>query len=119
MFDPENIPRGDPPPPSAAWLQQVSIVMSPQSDFAERQDLYTNSTPPGPLDPTRWIATEATYGANVFLAMQGDTDYQVIGRCRFVVLEDRTKAIGDAGKFTIYHWEDLDGATTAYRLPYR
>jgi len=119
LFDPANIPPGDPLPPSAVGLQQVSIAMSQQSDFTERQDLYTNATPPGPLDPTRWIATEATYDASVFLQMQGETDYQLNGRCQFIVLENRTKAIGDAGKFTIYHWVDLDGATTTYRLPYR
>jgi hypothetical protein len=119
MFDPENIPPGDPPLPYAAWLQHVTITMLQQSEFAERPGLYTNATPPGPLDPALWIASEATYGAEVFLQMQGDTDYQVTGRCSFVVIEDRTRAIGDPGKFAIYIWEDLDGATTSYRRPFR
>jgi len=118
MFDPENIPPGDPPLPSDTWLQAVSITMSQQSGFAERADLYTNATPPGPLDPTHWIATEATYGADVFLQLQGDRAFQVRGRCSFVVIEDRSKAIGDIGKFTIYRWVDLDGATMIYRRRY-
>jgi hypothetical protein len=114
MFDPQTIPPGD-PPPVARWLEAVSITLTSQTQFAERPDLYTNATPPGPLDPGRWIASEAAYAADAFLQLQGETDFQVRGRCNFVVLEDRTKAIGDLGKFTLYQWVDVDGAATSYR----
>jgi hypothetical protein len=119
MFEPENIPPGDPALPGAGWLQSVTIALAPQSVFTERHDLYTNATPPGPLDPTRWIATEARYHADIFIATQGETDYQLIGDTRFVVVEDRSKDVGEFNKFTIYHWADLEpGAITAFKRPF-
>ena len=63
--------------------------------------------PPGPFDPSRWIARSTYYGTNVFFQLQGDTDFQITGRAYFTILEDRTKQVGDAGKFLIVRWEDL------------
>ena len=119
MFDPENIPPGDPPLDMEVWLQSVNILLTPEAAFQERHDLYTTSDPPGPLDPTHWKAEAASYGTSVFFQLQGETDFQVIGRDYFTVIEDRTKSIGEPGKFAIYRWEDLDGATSAYRRLFR
>jgi len=118
MFDPQNIPPGDPPLPAEDWLQTVSITLTAQEAFVERFDLYTTAMPPGPLDPTRWIARSATYSTDVFFQMPNDRAFQVRGRADFTIIEDRAKQIGDAGKFLILHWEDIgmvglavDGAT--------
>jgi len=110
MFVPENIPPGDPPLDMELWLQSVTVNLTPESAFTERFDLYTTAIPPGPYDSNRWIARSATYGANVFFQLYGETDFLVIGRASFTVLEDDTKHIGDPGKFLIVRWEDL-GAT--------
>jgi hypothetical protein len=107
MFDPENIPPGDPPLAAENWLQSVTISLTPEMDFIERTDLYTTADPPGTLDPTRWRAEVANYGTNVFFQLQGETDYQVTGRANFTVINDLTKQVGDAGKFQILRWEDL------------
>jgi len=107
MFDPQNIPPGDPPLPPELWLQSVTVVLSEQSAFAERPDLYTTADPPGPLDPTRYTASGAVYGTDVFFQLQGETDFQVRGRAYFLVLEDRTKPSGDPGRLQLYRWEDL------------
>ena len=107
MFDPEEIPLGDPPLDIGYWLNSVTINLTPESAFTERFDLYTTAIPPGPYDSNRWIARSATYGANVFFQLDGDTDYLVIGRASFTVLEDHTKHVGDPGKFLIVRWEDL------------
>jgi len=119
LFDPENIPQDDPPSPPAQWLQSISVTFMKQSAFDERPDLYTTAMPPGPLDPARWIATAATYGADILIQTQGETDFQLRGRCTFVVIEDRAKVIGDAGKFTIYQWADLDGSVTSMKQLFR
>jgi hypothetical protein len=107
MFDPENIQSSEPQLDPELWLQRVDIGLSPLENFAERPDLYTTADPPGPLDPTRWIARGATYHTNVFFNLEGSTDYQVMGRAYFVVIEDRAKQINDWGKFLLYRWEDL------------
>lgn len=107
MFNPENIPTNDPPLPMDFWLQAVDITLTPESSFTERLDLYSTAMPPGPFDPTHWIARSTTYGTNVFFQLQGDIDYQVTGRAYFTILEDRTKQVGDSGKFLIVRWEDL------------
>jgi hypothetical protein len=107
MFDPENIPPGDPPLPTEFWLQTVNITLTPEAAFVERPDLYTTYDPPGTLDPARWKAESATYGTNVFFQLQGDTDFQVNGRAYFTVITDLAKNIGDPGKFLILRWEDL------------
>lgn len=107
MFDPRSIPMGDPPLPADHWLQTVSITLTPQIMFSEQFGAYTTATPPGPLDPARWIARDAMYSADVFFQLQGETDYQISGRAYFVIIEDRSKQIGDVGKFLLWRWEDL------------
>jgi hypothetical protein len=107
MFNPESIPANDPPLATEFWLQTVTITLTPENAFTERLDLYTTAMPPGPFDPTRWIARSSYYGTDVFFQLQGDTDFQITGRAYFTILEDRTRQVGDAGKFLIVHWEDL------------
>lgn len=107
MFEPQNTPPGDPPVPTALWLTSVTITLSLQQDFVERDIYYESPSNPTGLSRTRWLAKEATYGTNVFFETQGETDYQVTGQASFVVIEDLGKNVGDPGKFLIYRWEDL------------
>jgi len=117
MFDPENIPPGDPRLDPDLWLQSVSITLTAQADFVERPDLYTTYDPPGPLDPALWKAEFAIYSTDLFFQLQGETDYQVTGRAEFTVITDLTKNVGDAGKFLILRWEDLGNRMKPAAVP--
>ena len=110
MFEPQNTPPGDPPVPPERWLSSISINLAQLEPFQERTDLYSaGGGADGKLDPAIWSALDARYGANVFFDTQGEnsTDFQVTGEANFVVIEDKSKEIGDPGKFLIYIWEDL------------
>ena len=107
MFDPANIPAGDIPLDPDLWLEVLDVTLTPLIAFAERPDLYTAANPQGALDSSRWIARGATYATRARFELHGPTDYFVEGRAYFVVLEDRTKQIGEAGKFLLYRWEDM------------
>ncbi|MFQ5599925.1 MAG: hypothetical protein ACE5G2_05155 [Candidatus Krumholzibacteriia bacterium] len=106
MFEPENLPPGEPPVPSELWLQSIDITLSIQRPFEERSDLYQDQG--GALSRERWLATDARYATSVFFQTQGETDFRVEGQANFVVIEDLTKEVGDAGKFLLLIWEDLD-----------
>jgi hypothetical protein len=110
MFKPQDPLPGETPVPADLWLQSVDITLTPQGEFTERADLYQSPSNPQGLDPAHWTATEATYGTYVFFQLAGSTDYQVNGRANYVVIEDKTKANGDPGKWLIYRWEDLGTA---------
>ena len=111
MFKPEDPLPGEGPVPTELWLESVEIHLTAQRTFQERIDLYsTNGGVDGKLDPSIWKATDATYGTDVLFNTQSDTDYQVTGQANFVVIEDKTKHVGDAGKFLIYVWEDVKPA---------
>lgn len=113
MFKPEDTLPGETPVPPELWLSSVSINLNPLTPFQERTDLYsTNGGADGKLDPAVWIARDARYGTNVFFETQGDQspDFQVTGEANFVVIEDKTKQIGDPGKFLLLTWEDLKAA---------
>jgi hypothetical protein len=74
----EPLPGGE-----ASWDRTVELRI--------HQRMFTpNDTPPG--DPP---------------VPQSDTDYRVDGRANFVVIENRTKQLGEAHKFLLYRWEDL------------
>jgi len=90
----------------AATVEAI-VILVPESEFTERPDLYTTSDPPGPLDPTRWTASGAVYGADAFFQLQGDIDFRLTGRAYFLVVEDRTKPLHDPGRLQLYRWEDL------------
>jgi len=107
MLAPAGIPPGDVPLNEELWLQAVQITLTPVIPFAERTDLYTPSNPQGALDSNRWIARGATYDTNALFDLRGETDAQILGRSYFVVLENRSKRIGEAGKFLLYRWEDM------------
>jgi hypothetical protein len=108
MFHPEAPLPGDTPVPPEIWLQSLTITLTPETAFSERTDLYT--TEGGYLDPAKWRATSATYGTYLLFELAGETDYRVEGRADFVVIEDRTKDVGDDGKFLLLIWEDLGSA---------
>ncbi len=111
MFHPEAPPPGDPPVDAELWLQSLTITLTNQETFTERSDLYSeNAGLDGKLDPAIWKVTDARYTTYVFFDLLG-TDYKVEGEANFVVLEDLTKDIGDAGKFLIYIWEDISVPT--------
>jgi len=105
MFHPEAPLPGDTPVDPNLWLQSLTITLSPKSTFTERTDLYTTNG--GYLDSAKWRATAATYTTYLLFELAGNTDYRVEGEANFVVLEDRTKDIGDDGKFLLLIWEDL------------
>jgi len=115
MFRPQDFAMGPDPVPAENWLQSVDITLTPNVDFVERTDLYTTANPPGELDPTLWVAREGFYSASVFFQLAGDVDYQVNGRASFVVIEDKSKANGEVGKFMFYRWQDLGNNVTKIR----
>jgi hypothetical protein len=119
MFQPQNQIPGESPVPPEIWLQAVEIVLTPPSTgFEERPDLYRSVNNPQGLDPTHWRATSATYEAQVFFHLAGQTDYYVVGRENFVVIEDRTKSrVNDAAKWLIYRWEDLGPGILLNTMP--
>ena len=107
MFYPEAPPPGDSEVPAEIWLQSLFITLTPLESFSERPDLYSDDGGlDGKLDPAIWRATDARYSTYVFFDL-AETDYEVVGVANFVVVEDLTKNLGDAGKFLIYIWEDL------------
>lgn len=107
MFHPEAPPPGDPEVAAELWLQSLTITLTKQENFAERPELYSeNAGLDGKLDPAIWRVTDARYTTYVFFDLTG-TDYKVEGEANFVVIEDLTKDVGDAGKFLIYIWEDI------------
>lgn len=113
MFHPESPLPGDTPVIAENWLQSLSINLTPNEIFSERPDLYSqNGGADGKLDPALWRATDASYGTNLFFDLAGDTDYSVEGTAQFVVIENLTKDVGDAGKFLILIWEDVGGSPT-------
>jgi hypothetical protein len=104
MFQPEvNVP-GEVPVDPQLWLTDVTISLTPLSEFAVTTDF---NTPEGDLDGSRWKAYRADYHAVVFFDTVTENDYRVDGRAAFVVIEDLTKQSGDDRKFLLYHWEDL------------
>lgn len=107
MFNPESIPSNDTPLADEFWLQSVYINLTPEGAFTERFDLYTTADPPGPIDPELGLVEEAAYGIDIFLALQGENDYQIQGRAYVVVLTDLSKAVTDPGKFLLYRIEDF------------
>jgi hypothetical protein len=108
MFRPYDTLPGELPVPNDLWLQMVDITLTPLTEFSERTDLYSSDGgADGLLVPELWRAVSALYSTNVFFGMLGDTDYQVNGQADFVVIEDLTKDVGDAGKFLLFIWEEL------------
>jgi hypothetical protein len=107
MFDPENIPAGDPPVPPQFWVQAINITLTQLGEFRERPDLYRSATNTVGLDPRRWRASDARYATNVFWTMQGDVDFQVEGEANFVVIEDLMKPGCDEDRYWLYIWEEL------------
>jgi len=109
MFMPEDPLPGETQVPSELWLVSITINLSRTAAvWMERTDLYKTPTNPNGLDSERWKAGEAEFHADILFETQGDTDYRVDGRQNFIVIEDRVKAAGDARKYLIYRWEDLD-----------
>ena len=113
MFHPESIPSNDTPLADEFWLQSVTITLTPEATFTERFDLYTTADPPGPIDPELGLVEEAAYGINIFLALQGENDYQIQGRAYIVMLTDRSKEVTDPGKFLLYRIEDFGPSQVA------
>lgn len=107
MFEPENVPPGEPPVPPQLWLRSVTIALTPQAAFVERPDVYASPSNPEGLDRERWRATAATYAYNIFFETQGETDYQATGSVAFTVTADRRKLTGTPGRYALYRCEDL------------
>lgn len=108
MFEPQNTPAGQSPVPAEYWLTSINITLTRSTQFTERTDLYYDATTnPTGLVRDKWKAEDAIYATDVLFDTQGQLDFQVTGRANFVVIEDLTKSIGDAGKFLILQWNDL------------
>ncbi|MFQ5600847.1 MAG: hypothetical protein ACE5G2_09870 [Candidatus Krumholzibacteriia bacterium] len=108
MFNPRFWQAGELPVPQDLRMESIRIHLTPLTEFSERPELYHHdATNPSGLDPGRWRASRATYWSYAYLATKGP-DYQVSGPVRFTVLEDRARSVGEAGKFTLHHWEELD-----------
>jgi hypothetical protein len=107
MFDPAEVPPGNPPVPPDLWLQSVDVTLTPQTKWMERPDLYASPTNPNGLDPAAWYVANATYSTQVFFQMQGDTDFLVEGRAVFVVMVERAVGFGASWRSYLYRWEDL------------
>ena len=112
MFHPEWPLPPEPPIHPDLWMQSVTITLTPQQRFTERQDLYAA----GGLDSLRWRAAEARYTTYVYFDLAG-TDYKVEGEANFIVIDDRAKQLGDAGKFRLYIWEDIAPSPSAASPP--
>jgi hypothetical protein len=107
MFRPQDVPPGESPVLPEYWLVSVDISFTLQTDFVETMAYYRSPTHPNGLDPARWKATQATYDTYVLFQLAGTTDYQVIGRADFVVIQDLTKTNADVFKWLLYRWKDL------------
>src|SRR5262245_476217 len=104
MFRPD---QADPPVHSDLWLQSLQITLTPLETFRERSEFYSaDSGADGKLDSHRWRAMRARYSTYVLWDLAG-LDYKVEGEADFVVIEDLTKQVGEAGKFLLFLWEDL------------
>jgi hypothetical protein len=107
MFTPLDLTPGETPVPQDLWLASIDIQLEPQTAWTERPDLYRSQANPAGLNPRRWKVTDAIYHTYVLFLLQGFTGYQVNGRANFVVVEDRSKLLGQDHKFLLYRWEDL------------
>jgi hypothetical protein len=110
MFKPEETPPGETPVPPELWLSGVTITLTQLGPFQERTDLYSaNHGADGKPDPDIWKIEDSHYSTDVFFDTQGENsvDFQVTGEANFVVITDKTKQVGDPGKFLLYIWEDL------------
>ncbi len=107
MFAPEGILPDDSPLPTDRWLDVVTPQFTQLGSFRERLDLYSeNGGLDGKLDAERWRAMAARYATYMLLEC-AENDYLVDTESSFVVIEDRSKGIDEAGKFLIYRWEEL------------
>jgi hypothetical protein len=113
MFEPASLPPNEEPVPLELWLAQVTIALNAAGSFQEQPEYYRSATHPQGLDPGRWKAWGAEYQASVLFETQGATDYQVTGDAWFVVVDDLARPVGEAGKFTLYRWQDLAGLGAA------
>jgi hypothetical protein len=107
MFDPANTPVGETPVPAELWVTQITITLTQETAFTERDDLYVSPQNPDGLSRERWRVVDAIYGTDVLWDLQGEIDYQVIGQAIFVVVEDLHKPLGVDGKFLVLQWNDL------------
>ena len=108
MFHPESPPPGDPPVSADLWMQGLTITLTPQEQFSERLDLYSeNGGLDGKLDPAVWKVVDARYTTYVFFDLAA-LDYRVdANEANFVVIQDLSKSGSEPGRFLIYIWEDL------------
>jgi len=116
MFTPAAIPPSGAPLPRELWMSSIDASFVQTSAFGDRLDLYRDPLDNREgLDPTRWRAHSAEFATTAFFETQGDTDYRVEARVRFVVIEDLAPGVGPAKKLRLYRWEEVlpAGASTA------
>ena len=104
MFRPET---AAPPLPNEYWLQGLAADLVQVAGFSENTDLYSaNGGLDGKLDPERWRALQSLYTTELFLDLNGNTDYKAIGEAVFIVIEDRTKPAGERIHWLL-SWKDF------------
>jgi hypothetical protein len=108
LFEPGGTIPGEPPGSPCVWRVRPHIVRE-SVDWTERTELYRSATNPEGLDPERWRASGATAHSDCLIETLTETDYRVLDRSEFVVIEDRTKPVGAVRKFMLFRWVDLDG----------
>jgi hypothetical protein len=112
MFLPQN--EGLDPVPAELWIQSIDIELQQRGSFSEMTDLTDLYSAvegrDGKLDPGIWRALAALYSTDLSFRTAGEADYVSRGGARFVVIEDRTKKMGERGKFLLLVWEDLCGS---------
>ena len=105
---PRDALPGDSPVPPDIRAVSIDVSLTQQADFQERKDLYRDPIRnPNGLDPARWVAAEATFGVDLFMATAGQADYQVRGPVKIVILTDLLAR--DACGYhpvLVYRWED-------------
>jgi hypothetical protein len=100
LFNPGSIPPGE--TPVELWLTGISIAVTPRTAFDERHEYYQSEVNPEGLNSMRWRVTAADLDVQILFETQGETDFQVSRRARFVVADDRSKAVGEDGKYSFY-----------------
>jgi hypothetical protein len=104
MFEPDQIPDGDPPLDQALWVESIDVTLSKHGEFVERDEFYRSASNPGGVDPARWRVSSASYSTDVFF--QPPEFVVNDGDAEFVVIEDLTKDVGAAAKFRLLAWTE-------------
>ena len=106
----------DPPLPPDLAVAGISATFELLSPFVPIYTYYQTAAFPAGLDPDQWRLTAASCRVTALFDLRGDTDYRPTSTPLLVVAEDLAKQPGQAGKYTLFRWNeavDFSGASTA------